>query len=56
MKKRDPFKGLATSAELGLQREQREARVDEEPADAPWLDEGEVRHSEEHRTGSRDDE
>jgi hypothetical protein len=55
MKKRDPFKGLATGGELGLQREKRDTSSgDDVPADAPWEDE-EQQTAEEHPSRSRDD-
>jgi hypothetical protein len=54
---RDPFDGLPTGRELGLQREEREQIG--ESRDGPWIDEEEVdeeEFTEEHRTGTRDDE
>jgi hypothetical protein len=57
MKKRDPFKGLLTGSELGLQREKRDtADGDDVPADAPDFEEDQEGTSEERRTRSRDDE
>jgi hypothetical protein len=57
MKKRDPFKGLLTGSELGLQREKRDtADGDDVPADAPDFEEDAEGTSEERRTRSRDDE